>query len=132
MKTIVLGAGVDANIDMPLTGELIPQIAEYATTEEGRALDAQLRSVLPRLMFRFEDFVRKTIDRFADEFNREMAIIKESISQELDNNANLTEDEKKMGELIKILMDKLLVMREGTIIDSNTQNLIRRRGFGCR
>ncbi|WP_371292020.1 hypothetical protein ACRASQ_09365 [Bacteroides hominis] len=125
MKTIVLGAGVDANIDMPLTGELIPQIAEYATTEEGRALDAQLRSVLPRLMFRFEDFVRKTIDRFADEFNREMAIIKESISQELDNNANLTEDEKKMGELIKILMDKLLVMREGTIIDSNTQNLIR-------
>lgn len=29
MRTIILGAGVDANIGMPLTGELIPQLAEY-------------------------------------------------------------------------------------------------------
>ncbi len=125
MTTIVLGAGVDANIGMPLTGELIPQIAEYAKTDEGQALDAQLREVLPRLMFRFEDFVRKTIDRFADEFNREMKIIKDNISKELINNESLTENEKKMGELIKILMEKLLAMREGTAIDENMQNLIR-------
>lgn len=78
MRTIVLGAGVDANIGMPLTGELIPQIAEYAKTEEGAALDAKLRSVLPRLNFKFDDFVRKTIDRFADEFNKEMVTIKKA------------------------------------------------------
>ena len=125
MKTIVLGAGVDANIGMPLTGEIIPQIAEYAKTAEGLALDCQLRSVLPRLLFRFEDFVKKTLDRFADEFNREMGIIKESISLELDNNDNLTIEERRMGELIMILMDKLLSMREGTAIDDNMQNLIR-------
>lgn len=125
MRTIILGAGVDANIGMPLTGELIPQLAEYATTEEGSKLDAQLRSVLPRLMFRFEDFIKKTIDRFADEFNREMGIIKESISQELVHNENLTEDERKMGRLITILMDKLIGMREGTTIDEEMQSLIR-------
>lgn len=125
MTTIVLGAGVDANIGMPLTGELIPQIAEFAKTEEGLALDTQLRSVLPRLMFRFEDFVKKTIDRFADEFNREMGIIKDSISQELEHNGNLTEEEKKMGILINVLMDKLIGMREGATIDLETQNLIR-------
>lgn len=100
-------------------------MAEYATTEEGQRLDASLRSVLPRLMFRFEDFVRKTIDRFADEFNREMGLIKESISNELVNNTTLSDEERKMGNLITILMDKLIGMREGTIIDENTQNLIR-------
>lgn len=125
MKTIVLGAGVDANIGMPLTGELIPQIAEYLKTDEGKELDTQLREVLPRLTFRFEDFVRKTIDRFADEFNREMGIIKENISQELAINTSLTDVEIKMGELITILMEKLLVMREGTAIDDDMQNLIR-------
>lgn len=125
MKTIILGAGVDANIGLPLTGELIPKLAEYATTEEGQRLDASLRSVLPRLMFRFEDFVRKTIDRFADEFNRKMGLIKESISNELVNNTTLSDEERKMGNLITILMDKLIGMREGTIIDENTQNLIR-------
>ena len=125
MNVIVLGAGVDANIGLPLTGEFIPKLAEYASTAEGQALDALLRSVLPRLMFRFEDFVRKTIDRFADEFNREMGLIKESISQELNTNASLSEDERKMGTLITILMDKLIGMREGTTIDTETQNLIR-------
>lgn len=124
MKVIVLGAGVDANMGLPLTSELIPKLAEYATTEEGQALDALLRSVLPRLMFRFEDFVRKTIDRFADEFNREMGLIKESISQELTSNTSLSEEERKMGNLITILMDKLIGMREGTTIDAETQNLI--------
>lgn len=125
MITIVLGAGVDANIGMPLTGELIPQIAEYAKTEEGAALDAKLRSVLPRLNFKFDDFVRKTIDRFADEFNKEMAAIREGISQEMENNHNLNEDERKMGRLIDILMSKLLSMREGTVLDEETQELIR-------
>lgn len=124
MRTIILGAGVDANIGMPLTGELIPQLAEYVTTEEGSKLDAQLRSVLPRLMFRFEDFIKKTIDRFADEFNREMGIIRESISQELVHNENLTEDERKMGRLITILMDKLIGVREGATIDEEMQSLI--------
>lgn len=125
MITIVLGAGVDANIGMPLTGELIPQIAEYAKTEEGAALDAKLRSVLPRLNFKFDNFVRKTIDRFADEFNKEMTAIREGISQEMENNHNLNEDERKMGRLIDILMSKLLSMREGTVLDEDTQELIR-------
>lgn len=125
MKTIVLGAGVDANIGMPLTSEIIPQIAEYAKTTEGHELDSQLRAVLPRLMFRFEDFVKKTIDRFADEFNREIGLIKEHISQELNNNNNLTIEERRLGELIKALMDKLLIMRDGTAIDDDMQNLIR-------
>ena len=49
MKNTVLGAVVDANISMPLTGEIIPKIAEYAKTVE--ALDCQLRSVLPCLNF---------------------------------------------------------------------------------
>ena len=124
MKVIVLGAGVDANMGLPLTDELIPKLAEYATTEEGQALDTLLRSALPRFMFRFEDFVRKTIDRFADEFNREMGLIKECISQELSTNTSLSEDERKMGNLITILMDKLIGMREGTTIDAETQNLI--------
>lgn len=35
MKTIVLGAGVDANIGIPLTGELIPKLAEFASTDGG-------------------------------------------------------------------------------------------------
>lgn len=51
MKNTVLGAVVDANISMPLTGEIIPKIAEYAKTVEGLALDCQLRSVLPCLNF---------------------------------------------------------------------------------
>lgn len=125
MKTIILGAGVDANIGMPITGELIPNLAEFASTDEGKVLDNHLRTVLPHLMFRFDDFVKKTIDRFADEFNREMAAIKSSITEELDYNNNLSDKDRKMGRLITILMDKLISMRAGTTIDADTQDLIR-------
>ena len=87
-------------LDYHLLENLFQSWLNMQQQRRGQRLDASLRSVLPRLMFRFEDFVRKTIDRFADEFNREMGLIKESISKELVNNTTLSDEERKMGNLI--------------------------------
>lgn len=74
MKALVLGAGVDAALEMPLTCELLPRLTEFLNTEQGIALDLALRSRLPRLNFNFDNFIKKTIDGFADEFSREMVV----------------------------------------------------------
>lgn len=125
MKVIVLGAGVDAELGMPLTCELIPRIGEFLHTNEGATFDTLVRSCLPRLFFRFDDFITKTIDKFADDFNREMAEIKDRVSEELNQNENLNENERKLGRLIIIIMDKMSRLRAETTIDDVTVQLIR-------
>ena len=76
-KTVILGAGVDSlsGIAMPLTSELIPQISDFVQTEIGKRIDEKLRLLLPRLRFSFESFVKRSIDKLADEFRREIDTI---------------------------------------------------------
>ena len=102
MTVVILGAGVDATdgIGMPLTNEIIPQINEFINTEEGKNIDNELRSRLPNLRFHFDKFIKDTIDRIAQDFGKEIAIIRTNIENELHSNTSLEDIDRKMGKLI--------------------------------
>lgn len=125
-KVYVLGAGVDATegIGMPLTNELLPKITAFLETEEGKNLDVKLRQVYPQLKFHFSKFVEKSIDNMAKNFSREVRNVVEYVQREIEDNANLTEDERKLGRLITLLMSKVSDMANGAQLDDETVQLI--------
>ncbi len=126
MTVVILGAGVDATdgIGMPLTNEIIPQINEFIKTDEGKAIDSKMREILPNLRFHFDKFIKDTIDRIAQDFGKEISTISKSIQKELDENPNLTDEDKKMGQLIVTIMAKVNSLQEGAILDEETAQLI--------
>ena len=126
-KVYVLGSGVDATtgIEMPLSNELLPRITEFLTTDQGKILDGKLRSMLPQLRFRFDSFIEKAIDNMARNFNDEVANIQLNVSQELQMNNALTEEQRSMGRLINRMMEKVTNMAAGAQLDEETADLIR-------
>ena len=125
-KTVILGAGVDSlsGIAMPLTSELIPQISDFVQTEIGKRIDEKLRLLLPRLRFSFESFVKRSIDKLADEFRREIDTITTNIEHELETNHSLSNPDRKMGELVNRLLRKIKYIQEGAEFDEETEDLI--------
>lgn len=126
-KVIVLGAGVDSSIriGMPLTNELIPKISEFITSEYGTLIDEKLRKLFPQLRFRFDNFIKTTIDNFAQDFSSEIDSIRTNVNNELQNNLELDEEQRKMGRLIVAIMEKVTAMKTGATLDEETETLIR-------
>lgn len=126
MTVVILGAGVDATdgIGMPLTNEIIPQINEFINTEEGKNIDNELRSRLPNLRFHFDKFIKDTIDRIAQDFGKEIAIIRTNIENELHSNTSLEDIDRKMGKLIVAILQKVNSLQEGATLDEETAQLI--------
>ncbi len=125
-KVYVLGAGVDATqgIGMPLNNELLPRITQFLNTDQGKEIDGKLRAIYPQLRFRFSTFIEKAIDDMARNFNDEVVTIKERVSQELEDNDQLTEEQRNMGALITRLMDKVHDMADRAALDDETERLI--------
>lgn len=72
ITVVVTGAGVDATMGIPTSSALIPRIAEFLETDEGRALDALLRKAIGHVRFHFDKFVEHAIDSLAKNLDREL------------------------------------------------------------
>lgn len=122
---VVLGAGADVAVGFPTPGSLIPKITDWLETDEGKAVDEALRKQLKGLRFRFDKFVDDTIDRLAHDLDSEREAICAHIQRELDENENLEESQRKMGQLIIRIFQKISDVKAGASIDEETEELIR-------
>lgn len=120
----VTGAGVDATMGIPTSAGLIPRIAEYLDTDEGKAVDDALRKAIGRVTFHFDKFVEKAIDSLAKSLDREIRTICSSVRAELDDNVALTDDQRRLGILIVRLFHKIIDVRDHAGIDADTAALI--------
>ena len=122
---VILGAGADAAAGLPASSQLIPGIVDWLETDEGKAVDDALRKQLKRLTFRFDKFVDDAIDRLAKDLDRERDTICRNVREELNANANLNDAQRKMGNLIVRIFQKITDVKNGAAIDEETEALIR-------
>ena len=122
---VILGAGADASAGLPASSQLIPGIVTWLETDEGKAIDEALRKQLKRLTFRFDKFVDDAIERLAKDLDRERDTICRNVRDELNGNAHLDEDQRKMGSLIVRIFQKITDVKNGAAIDEETEALIR-------
>ena len=122
---VVLGAGADAAVGFPTPASLIPKITDWLETDEGKAVDEALRKQFKGLRFRFDKFVDDAIDRLAHDLDSEREAICAHIRRELDENEHLEEYQRKMGQLIIRIFQKISDVKVGASIDEETEELIR-------
>lgn len=120
----VLGAGVDSVLGLPTSESLIPKIIDYLMTEEGQQVDACLRKAIGGVRFHFDKFVSTAIDHLAKDLDREIDSICRNVKEELTTNTSITENQRKMGELVVRLFSKVLNIKNGAAFDSETELLI--------
>lgn len=121
---VILGAGVDATLGIPTSATFIPKIVDYLQTDEGKMVDEQLRKQLKRMTFHFDKFVSNAIDRLAKDLDGEIDNICRNVNKELEENERLDENECKMGRLIVKLFGMIRAVKQGAVIDDETQQLI--------
>ena len=124
LPLVVLGAGADASLGLPTSASLMPRIVEYLETEEGKDVDTTLRKAIGNVRFHFDKFVNNAIDRLAKDLDKELSHICRSITDELNNNESLTEEHRKLGNLICRIFRKILDLKSGAAIDAETEELI--------
>ena len=122
---VILGAGADAAVGLPVSSQLIPGIVDWLGTDEGKAIDEALRKQLKRLTFRFDKFVEDAIDRLSQDLDRERDTICANVQLELDHNDRLTDEQRKMGRLIVRIFQKISDVKNGAAIDEEMEELIR-------
>lgn len=124
ISVVVLGAGVDATLGFPTSANLIPRIVDFLETEEGSLIDATLRKAIGSVRFHFDKFVSNAIDRLAKDLDKELITICCNIREELEHNASLSEEHRKLGDLIFRLFRKIIDIKTGATIDAETESLI--------
>ncbi len=122
---VVLGAGVDVAAGLPAPGSLIPRITDWLETNTGKAVDTALRKLLKGLRFRFDKFVDNTITRLSQDLDRERDAICSRVRQELEQNDRLDDGQRRMGQLIVRIFQKITDVKDGATIDEETETLIR-------
>lgn len=124
LTLVVLGAGADATLGLPTSAQLIPRIVSYLETDEGKTIDTLLRKAIGSVRFHFDKFVSQAIDGLAKDLDKNLVTICRNISDELNNNASLSPHQQKMGQLIVRLFRKIIDIKAGATIDSETEALI--------
>ena len=124
LTLVVLGAGVDATLGLPTSSSLVPRIVEYLESDEGKAVDAVLRKAIGNVRFHFDKFVNNAIDRLAKDLDKELLTICRNITEELNHNSSLSDDQRKLGNLIIRLFGKIIDIKKGAAIDAETEMLI--------
>lgn len=124
LTVVVLGAGVDATLGFPTSSTLVPRIVEFLETDDGKLIDATLRKAIGGVRFHFDKFVNNAIDRLAKDLDRELITICRNIHEELEHNETLSEEHRKLGCLIERLFRKIIDIKTGATIDSETESLI--------
>lgn len=123
---LILGAGVDrtAGIDFPLANTLLAGVSRYLEGP-GKAVDEALRQMLPGLRFSFNNMIARAVDKIA---TRETHEQKAMVQRVRDAIVALPPDQemvRKHGELIIRLFEKLATIAEQSILDHETEDLIR-------
>lgn len=124
LTLVVLGAGVDATLGLPTSSSLVPRIVEYLESDEGKAVDAALRKAIGNVRFHFDKFVNNAIERLAKDLDKELLTICRNITEELNHNSSLSDDQRKLGNLIIRLFAKIIDIKKGAAIDAETEMLI--------
>lgn len=124
ITVVVTGPEVDTPLGIPIPQNLIPRIADYLTTDEGKAVDAALRKAIGRVHFHFDKFVEKAIDNLAKNLDSELLDICRNVTAELDRNTSLSDDHRKLGRLVLRLFHKIIEVKENASIDPETEALI--------
>ena len=123
---LILGAGVDrtSGIDFPLANTLLADVSRYLEGP-GKAVDEALREMLPGLRFSFNNMIARAVDKIA---TRETHEQKAMVQRVRDAIVDLPPDQemvRKHGELIIRLFEKLATIAEQSILDQETEDLIR-------
>lgn len=124
LTVIVLGAGVDATLGLPTSASLVPRIVEFLETDDGKLIDATLRKAIGGVRFHFDKFVNNAIERLAKDLDKELFDICRNINEELEHNASLSDEHRKLGNLIVRLFRKIIDIKAGATIDPETESLI--------
>lgn len=125
-KLVIIGAGVDKGIGMPLANELVPEIRKFLTDDEiGKEFDKKIRNLLPNLRFSYDSFIKKAVEKLATDFKKEVENIKSDLTSEIDTNSSLTEEQKNKGKLIKKLLEKVQKLQDNVKLDTETEELIK-------
>ena len=123
---LITGAGVDRSegIDFPLANTLLADIARYLE-KDGKAVDEALRGILPGLRFSFNKMISAAVDKIATREPHEQRAMVERVKNAIAELSNEQSQEKKLGELIVRLFNKLAVIAEENNLDDETEKLIR-------
>ncbi len=124
---LILGAGVEKTkgIDMPLANELVPQIRDFIYNNEvGKNVDLELRKIIKGLRFNYDDFVKKAVDKLASDFKREVNQILVQVRRVIENDDTLNEEQKKLGQIVISLLEKIQKLQEDVVLDDETAELI--------
>lgn len=123
---LIIGAGVDRTegIDFPLANTLLAGVSQYLEGD-GKDVDKILRKMLPGLKFSFNNMIARAVEKIA---TRETHEQKAMIQKVRDVIQGLPKDQDliiKHGELIIKLFEKLAIIAEHSILDIETESLIR-------
>lgn len=123
---LITGAGVDRSegIDFPLASTLLADIARYLE-KDGKAVDEALREILPRLRFSFNKMISAAVDKIATRETHEQKAMVERVKRAIKHLPEDQVQERKLGELIVRLFNKLAVIAENNNLDDETEKLIR-------
>ena len=124
---LITGAGVDftKGIEIPLASTLLARISKYLKKEEGKAVDEALREILPGLRFSFNKMISAAVDKITTRELHEQKAVVERVESAIAGLSNDQVREKKLGELIVRLFNKLAVIAKESNLDGETEKLIR-------
>jgi hypothetical protein len=125
-KLLILGAGVDRTdgIGFPLANTLLADVTRYLDGP-GKPVDGALRSMLPGLRFSFNTMIARAVDKIATRETHEQKAMVRRVQEAIANLSPEQEHIKKHGELIIRLFNKLASIAEHSILDEETEALIR-------
>jgi len=123
---LILGAGVDRTpgIEFPLANTLITDITRYLK-DEGKGVDAALRSMIPNLRFSFNGMIARAVEQITSREPHQQKMMVDRVRQAI---ADLPEEQllvRKHGELIIKLFNKLATIAEQSVLDADMEQLIR-------
>jgi hypothetical protein len=123
---LITGAGVDRTkgIDFPLANTLLADVTRYLDGP-GKAVDENLRAMLPGMRFSFNNMIARAVDKIATREPHEQKAMVQRVQTAIKNLPAEQEAIRKHGELIIRLFNKLAVIAEESQIDEETEKLIR-------
>lgn len=125
-KLLILGAGVDrtGGIDFPLANTLLADVTRYLDGP-GKTVDEALRDMLPGLRFTFNSMIARAVDKIATRETHEQKAMVQRVQEAIAHLPPEQEHVRKHGELIIRLFNKLATIAEHSILDEETEALIR-------
>lgn len=126
-KLLVIGAGTDKSMGMPLASELLGEMAAFAD-DEGKEISDFIKSFLPHMRFSLKKFIDDAVDSILYSGKRLLIDIK-TAAEEMAKSKIDSENETTMihsrAELGALLIEKVISLQDASRIDDKTIELIK-------